>query len=207
MTFLTKIYIMKSIFNLKFIVLLAIASAFLMSCEKDDDDDDGGSNSIVFDGTSYSIKDGLISDYGAYDTHWNYDFVLVNAALTEVTEDGYTYFDAPEATFYVYAELFSPGTSSFQTGTFQYMSYDASAEDVDGKYYFYDVTVGTRNADGTNEMDYEATAGTVKVTGSGSNYTIEFDVTVEGGKTVKGSYSGTFKTEDETEGSDLLKKK
>jgi hypothetical protein len=204
---------MKTLFNLKYVLLLAFASLFIVACEKDDDDDDdNGNNTIVFDGTSYTIVDGLVEDYGEYDpiesgeyTHWNYDFSLLDVEFTQETEEGYTYWDAPEsASFFAYAELFSPGTTSFQAGTFEFIEYDsATPENIDGKFFFNEAYMGIK-VDG-DETGFEATAGTVKVSGSGSNWTIEFDLTLEGGKTAKGSYSGTFKMEDESE--DMLKKK
>lgn len=201
---------MKNVLNLKLIAMLAIAGAFLMACSDDDDDDDDNGTSITFDGTNYTIADGTIEDYGAYNpldeaSHYNYDFHFSDKAFIEYTEEGYTYWEADTtSTFYIYAELFSPGTSAFQTGTFEYMDSEGLTQsDIDGKFFFYDVYVGTRSGD--TFMDYDATSGTVTVSGSGTNYKIEFDVTFTGGKKLTGTYEGSFKYSDSSEY--MLKKK
>ena len=207
---------MKNVLNLKFILLLAISSAFLMGCEKDDDDEKSGNNTVVYNGTTYTIKDGLVNDYGAFDpidqgenTHYNYDFVVVDDELVQYTEDGYTFWEADTTNasiFYIYAELFSPGTSSFQTGTFTFKDYEAAtAENIDGEFFFTDAYVGFVKY-GDDEEGYEATGGTIKVSGSNLNYTIEYDLTLPNSKTAKGSFSGTFKYDDNRDML-LLKKK
>ena len=203
---------MKTTFSLKFLTLLAFASLFIISCSKDDDDDDdANNNTVVYDGTSYTMVDGLVSDYGSYDpidlgtaSHYNIDFAIVDAVLVQVTEGDYTYWNPGEnTTIWAYAELFSSGTASFQTGTFVFIDYDtATAESIEGKIFFTDVEVGVIS--GTSELEFEATAGTVTVSGSGTNYTISFDITLENGKKLTGGYSGVFKFEDETS---MLKKK
>jgi hypothetical protein len=195
---------MEKLLNLRFLLVLALASVVFISCEKDDDDDDdGGNNSLTFDGTSYEIKDGMVENYGAYSpmseqSHWNYDFYVVDQPLVQVTEGDDTYWDVEAETYlYIYSELFSPGTSSFQTGTFTYMDYEGTTQaDIEGKYFFFNAEVAIES-DG-DDMGYDAIGGTIKVSGSDYNYTIEYDLQLEGGKTAVGSYSGTFKYEDDS---------
>ena len=206
---------MKNLRKLVFIPGM-IAIAGIMSCSKDDAAETVATeNDMVFDGKTYTVVDGLISDYGSYepldggstDTHYNYDFDVVDAPLVTITDDGETYLGAGDGTtFHVYIELFSPGTSAFQAGTFSYMNEDGNptAADIEGKFFFFAGEVeldsdGVENGD-LDGPEYEINGGTVTVTGtSASNYSISFDVTTSGGKTLTGSYSGTFRFEDQTD--------
>ena len=99
---------------------------------------------------------------------------------------------AEDATILVYAELWSPGASQFKTGTFTY----TSSSDIAGKHVFENIVVmvDTDNNKVLDENDAQVTvkAGTVKVTGSESNYTVEMDVTLSNNKPLKGKYSGSF---------------
>jgi len=180
----------------------------LLSCSKDDGDDVSAGSDIVFDGKTYAMVDGLISDYGSYepidggspDTHYNYDFDIIDAELVTITEsDGSTYQGpAANTTIHVYVELFSPGTSTFNAGTFTYMSDDAAtAADIAGKFFFFGGEVeldtdGVENGD-LDGPEYEINGGTVTVTGTNKDdFALTFDVTTSGGKTLTGSYSGDF---------------
>jgi len=194
---------MKKIMNLKSLLLLILAGVFLMSCNEDEDDNTP-EDVITYDGVSYAMKDGVIYDYGAatpyiVPTHYNYDFVITDASLVKKTEsDGDTYWSiGDETTFGVYIELYSPGTSSFKTGTFEYLEWhdDVTQADFDGKYFFSDAEVILIS--NNTEIEYEATGGTVKVLGSGLEYTLDFDLVLNNGKTLKGNYSGLFKYEGE----------
>jgi hypothetical protein len=169
-------------------VLALLATA---SCE--DDDAKPASAPITFDGKGYTAQKGFAFDFGPdlAETHYNYDFALVdqpNVTLGDL-EDA----EQIDAKFLFYAELFSPGSDKFRTGTF---TYDAQGTEVEGDFYFNqsNLIVDSNNDGKLSELDttYDPQAGTVTVSGSANNYTLSLDLTMVGGKKLTGSYSGNF---------------
>ncbi|MEP5610838.1 MAG: hypothetical protein ABJP45_01250 [Cyclobacteriaceae bacterium] len=187
----------------------------LLSCSKDDGDTVSAGSDIVFDGKTYAMVDGLISDYGSYEpldgegtaTHYNFDFDIVDAALVTITDsDGDTYQGAGDATtIHVYVELFAPSTTSFSAGTYEYVNDEtATPADIAGKFVFFSGEVeldsdGVENGD-LDGPEYEINGGTVTITGTNKDdFAITFNVTTSGGKTLTGSYSGEFDFQDDTD--------
>ncbi|MBL3655804.1 hypothetical protein [Fulvivirga sediminis] len=176
---------MKKVLFFSYVVLLPL----LFSCGSDDDGDTATANgTVTYDGKDYSLTNGFMFDYGAEDGHYNIDFTAHDgtANIADETVTG---------TVTVYSELYSPGTS-FQTGTFTYMSFfdDPEADD----FYFYSASI-TIDSDGNgkiNEDDntYSATGGTIVVTGGGDNYTLVYNLTLSNGKKLTGTVSGKFAT-------------
>lgn len=189
--------------------------AGLLSCSKDDGDTASGAE-ITFDGKTYTIVEGRSENYGASDpaddsnsdSHYNYDLTLADVAFKEITDsDGDIEFTADDATFGVYVELFSPGTSAFQVGTFNFIGGDQSEmlSSIEGKFFFSAAEVfiptGGVDSDGDPAFDeFEATGGSVTVTGSApKDFVITYDLQFTGGKTLTGTYSGDFVFSDETD--------
>jgi hypothetical protein len=103
----------------------------------------------------------------------------------------------------VFTELASAGASEFKTGTFQYMNDDEddnlSDAQLEAKYkdksFFVDARVyidTNGNKKLKEETPIRANGGTVKVAKSGNTYTIEYNLTLENGKTLKGRNASTF---------------
>ncbi len=189
--------------------------SFLSSCSSDDSDE-LGANQITFDGKTYTMVGGLVEDYGAgspadnatTDTHYNYDFTVADAAFQQTTDvDGDIEFRASDATFGIYVELFSPTTSSFEVGTFNFISESQSdvLTSIQGNHFFSAaeayIPTGGVDSDGDPEFDeFEATGGTVTVSGNGpTGFTITYDLQFAGGKTLTGSYNAGFVFSDETD--------
>ncbi len=197
------------------LALGVIVISFLSSCSKDDSDD-LVTNQISFDGKTYTMVGGLIEDYGSgspadnsnSDTHYNYDFTIADVAFQQFTDefDDIEY-NATNATFGVYVELFSPTTTSFEVGTFSFITESQSdiLASIEGNYFFSAaeayIPTGTVDADGDPVYtEFEATGGTVTVSGSGpTNFTITYDLQFSGGKTLTGTYNASFIFSDETE--------
>lgn len=196
-------------------VLLALGFLFF-SCG----DDDGGSTTggtFTFDGQTYTAVDGFIEDYGAVDpfegggtaTHFNYVMGISDADFVMITDDGDPYFGGSDGvSIVIYLNLYSDGVTSFQDGTFSFIDLDgASTADISGESFF---TRGELELDDDNlapngDLDgdeYEITGGTITLTGSETNYTIDFDLDItewESGTPVGnavGSYSGEFQYQD-----------
>ncbi|WP_205502567.1 hypothetical protein [Rufibacter psychrotolerans] len=186
-------------YSLKCFCLAVLAGFTFVSCSDDDEEEvsPNTDNKVVYNGTTYSMKSGLVEDYGPSDNHYNYDFYITDGTITTSNND----FEVVNSKIVLFAELLSPGTSEFKTGTFSFVQNynDAGNEN---KHVFEDalVVTDTNNDNILDEQDEElgVTGGTVKVSGGNNrNYTVEFDVTLENGKTAKGGYSGTFTYRDE----------
>lgn len=185
-----------------YLILAAFFLLFLCSCSKDEDEPKNELNVLTFDGTPYTMVDGIVEDYGhgfLFDNgsspHYNFDFSVFDGEVTLI-ENGYT---SIGVSLEVYIELFAPG-ESFTAGTFSFVNEDTATEsDVVGKYIFADASV-TVVPDSGSDVDYEAVGGSVTVSGSGTtDYTIEFDLQLEGGTSLTGTYSGDFQYSDERE--------
>lgn len=127
-------------------------------------DDDGGDDtkgSYVYDGTTYGIKTVGLADEG--------DYYTVILSRTKVTDN---FDDEPDAYIYIsiYKDDLGATTDVFDLQFFSFFDYD-----IDAGYIIL-----------ADHID----SGTVKATVSGSNVTVEFDVTFNDGETLKGNYSG-----------------
>lgn len=194
------------------LILGVIVGTSLISCSDDDTETQNGENQISLDNQTYTLTDGIIQDYGSEtpfdqttdDSHYNFDFIVLDSDVVEIQDDGDTYIGAgPETTILVYIELFSPGATGFQAGTFNYFDESTTTQsDVDGEFFFTYGEVET-DTDGVVNGDldgpeYEVIGGSVTVVGSGTtDYTITFDLTLTGNRTLTGTYSGDFTYFDE----------
>lgn len=143
-------------------------------------------NAVTYNQKNYPIDNGTIIDWGSFEDYYNYDFFLTDGELDLENET------AEGASVMVYAELWSPGTENFSNGTYTFIENGGSQ----GKPFFDNVFVvtDTNNNGELDENDDQITvkAGTFKVSGSGTKYSIEVDATLTNDKTLKGTYSGTF---------------
>lgn len=171
------------------LLLLTILSGclFFISCNKDDGDDPVA-NQVTFDGTAYVLVDGLIYDYGSgspsrgTSTHYNYDFYISDDQIV----DGET---GVNATILIYAELFAAGSTGFSTGTFTYTDRSMTGS-TDGNNFFDYAQVVFPN--GTIHM---ASSGTITVSGTEPNYSLDFNLNFPNSVKLTGSYTGTFEIE------------
>lgn len=160
----------------------------VISCKDDDENEvNNAPNELSYDGKTYTPVNGYVYDAGAVESHYNKDFYLTDG------EADFENQDLSNASFLFSAELYSPGTSEFQTGTFQFND-DGN---VDNKHFF-DHSDIILDANGNKQLDiedefYNVRAGTITVSGSHPSYTIALDVTLDNDKALKGRYSGTFK--------------
>lgn len=154
-------------------------------CSKDDDNGIepviNPTNSLEYRGKTFSLHEGAVVDYGYEDGHYNQEFHLM-----QFSED-----DEDLVPIYLFIDLFSASEETFKQGIFNFVDEE---EDVAGKNYF-DYGYFIRNlrvaGEEAEEVAYVA-RGTVKVAGSGTDYAIEFDLVMDNGETVKGSFGGTF---------------
>ncbi|MBC6409499.1 MAG: hypothetical protein GDA42_03430 [Ekhidna sp.] len=163
-----------------------LLSPVFFSCG-DDDGDDEPVNTLTFKGTTYTFEKDFVFDYGSTDygdggddTHYNYDFYMGEKELEVITdEDGDKYVDCNEcvaAAFYLY----SPGTSGFKPGTFEFVDTDNSNFDASGKYLFGYGGIEFVMPGDDNDILIEAISGTVTVKeNSNLNYTLTCSMVVQ----------------------------
>ena len=183
---------MKKLFYLAGVLAL-LATA---SCKDDDSDVDADpiTGNFMFDGKGYTARKGFVVDNGGLQTHYNYDFYLVDKADITLS-DLESSTGELNTTFFLFAELFSPGDDEFRTGTF---TFNENADDDD--YFFVDVdlVVDSNNDNKLSLADtfYDAEGGTITVAGTPNNYTLTFNLTLDNGKKLTGSYTGNFQYVD-----------
>lgn len=179
--------------------IFALGLLATVSCKDDDDvvptPEPLPTNAVAYKGKNYSFDNGAIIDWGSWENHYNYDFFLTDGEMDFENQT------ALGATVMLYAELWSPGTENFSTGTFSY----EDSENTTGKKFFETVVVvmDTNNNGELDEADDQLTAkaGTIKVSGSGTNYALEMDITLSNDQSLKGTYNGAFELyEGELEG-------
>ena len=165
-----------------------------------------GSGTISFDGTDYTMKAGLVIDYGATDivgntkTHYNYDFYVADETLKQFADsaNGPYYGYGPTTSIGIYLELFSPDTTGFSTGTFNFVDGNSRTSANTGGQRFFSYAYATLDSNGNTDGDLDGpetqfTGGAVIVSSTGTNnYTINYSLTAAGGKNLSGSYTGSF---------------
>ncbi|SHK14060.1 Cadherin domain-containing protein [Reichenbachiella agariperforans] len=151
---------------------------------------------LILNGITYEFGDeGILLDEGASDpfdngnnTHFVYNFSFAEGDLTQ-DEENEEDFEFTNITLLFATELYSPGTESFNLGTFEHASGDATAEELDGKYFFRELafaidgnnngTTLTNEDDVEKDIIYLATSGTVEVSSTeGNTYKLVFDITI-----------------------------
>lgn len=146
----------------------------------------GGDNKLFFNGQEVEANAGVILDFGSNGSHYNSDFL--------VTDDANFTADAAElrGSYLLYSELFSAGTQTFVPGTFVY----ATAEDDVSALDFHLTSLYVdADEDGfitENDAEVPVTDGTVTVSEDNGIHTIEYDLELEGGIVLTGSYTGEF---------------
>lgn len=199
---------MKNLLNLKLIALLLSIGLFATSCKEDDDPDTPNpSGNTEYNGEKFNIKNGYYADgggiklYGNANTHY-LELLFMTDGTPVFAEDG-EITKMPDGKIALIAAFISAGGNGFKPGTYEYtdMAADANltAAQIEAKYknksFFYESLIRV-DTDGDHnweeEADVKITGGTIKVTGALPVLTTEYNVTLANGKTLKGSYGGTF---------------
>jgi hypothetical protein len=191
--------------NKNLLYILSIFAILFASCEKNETASLDIST-LKYNEQKYTLAAGGIVDsqmktlFGTTSTHKNYDFY---------TTDGEFVFNKAgeflnvKGSVVAFAELNSPNGVDFQTGVFQYLDssddYKLSNQELKNKYegkffftYGYIISETRNNAllNFSNKIDVES--GSIKVSGTKPNYTIEYELILENGKTASGKYSKGF---------------
>lgn len=168
--------------------LYFLLSVSIVACSKDDENepDIDVENILEYNGQSFNLNYGGLGKTDYDGTHSNYQFHVF-----QLNEGG------DMVPIYLFLDLYSPN-EEFKGGTFEFA---AEETDVEGKafignaFLIKNMTVSEENAE---EVAY-VVGGTVKVSGSGNNFELAFDLQTNNDKTIKGSYGGSFESVDEME--------
>ncbi|MDQ4141477.1 MAG: hypothetical protein M3142_13290 [Bacteroidota bacterium] len=199
---------MKTYFNVKLIAILLSFGFFATSCTDDDDPDNPKpSGNTEYNGQKFTIKNGYyaigdgIKLYGNAPTH-HLDFLFMTDGTPKFSNDG-EITEMQDGKIAILGAMLSADGTSFKPGTFEYTNMAADVNlteaQVEAKYknksFFYESIVrmdtdGDKNWE--EEADVKITGGTIKVTGALPAVTTEYNLTLENGKTVKGSFGGPF---------------
>lgn len=162
----------------KYLLLLS-GLLVLSACKKDDE---APLEPITFDGTTYTIKEAKVIDYGAYEGYYNYDIYMTDGSLDSQNMPN------SDASLFIYAELYTPG-DAFKTGTFV-IGGDKVAERA---YLGAAMVAVDSNGDGSiTEADQiiSASSGEVRVEGAKPDFQLTYKLELVDGSSLKGTYNG-----------------
>ena len=134
-------------------------------------------------GDAFEINRGVIADVGSSETHYTYVFVLSSDLGFDLGQDG---FSAGEN--YLVLPLSSLGTNDFRTGTFNYFDkYPLPSN----QNYMAEVSV-VKDYNPSSPEILIPISGSVVVERVNNDYTITFDLNLNNGAKLKGSYTEEF---------------
>jgi hypothetical protein len=167
--------------NLVLLILLIPSVLFFLGGNCDSDGNGGDGSSFTYDGTTYQVSQGWLEYVGTGDGPHNFEFNMASSGVDIVAMTGIG--DA------VLIDIMS-STSPIAEGTYTYHG--------SGPPYapntFVDLWVIINHNLETDEGDHlgMAEAGTVTITEvSDSTISLNFDVTLDDGKTATGTWSGS----------------
>jgi hypothetical protein len=172
--------------NLKLILLAIVVSLAGVSCSSDDDnnDDNGSSsNSMNIEGVESDISAAVLIEYGENeDGSYDWDVVLLGEGLTVNNQD----LDGSGATLYL--DLNTNNADGLRAGTYTF------SPNYEREEFTWVAIEGCQNSDGLDCQSgiSQGQDGTVVITGSGSNTTIEVIVTDTDGDNISANYTGGF---------------
>jgi len=172
--------------NLKLILLAIVVSLAGVSCSSDDDnnyDNGSSSNSMNIEGVESDISAAVLIEYGENeDGSYDWDVVLLGEGLTVNNQD----LDGSGATLYL--DLNTNNPDGLRAGTYTF------SPNYEREEFTWVAIEGCQNSDGLDCQSgiSQGQDGTVVITGSGSNTTIEVIVTDTDGDNISANYTGGF---------------
>ncbi len=168
---------------LKLMSMLCVAVLFF-ACGDDDDGDNGGSgnNQFTYGGSTYSLANGYLEEWGenAGMDSYDWDVILISSGLDIDVSTG----EASGTGDYVYLDLNTSSETGLVAGTYTFEDERAPMSIVASGFGInYDTETETGD-------EYDFNGGTVTVAIDGSTTTVTFDLTVVGGGSITGNFSG-----------------
>ena len=167
------------------IALLTMFSIVFTSCsKKEEEPTPKPTNFFTVDASEYSLNEAFTIEYGGdATTGYNFDLLVFSSGLDpDVSNENFT----GEGEF-MYFELWSTSTTGLAAGT-----YTINLNTIPNACTSTNIRINHNGATGSNDAEYAASAGTVTIAVDGATYSIDFDLTVTGSKTLTGNYTGTL---------------
>lgn len=165
----------------KILLSLTILSILIITSCGGDDDEPSVNNQITVGDQTFDISNGGFVDLGESEGASQGAFALADANISISSQSSFSI--STSSTFRIVFNLVSLG-SSLSSGA--YSEGDVVNPNA-GQVFF----VSLIEADGTT---YTVDSGTINFSGSSPNFTVSFDLTLNGGTRLTGGYSGSFAT-------------
>ena len=171
--------------NFKVVAVALVMSIAAISCSSDDDNNNNNntSNNVMsIAGEEFDISAAVLIEYGENeDGSYDWDVVLLGEGLIVNNEE----LDGSGATLFL--DLNTNNADGLTPGTYNF------SPNYEREEFTWVAIEGCQNSDGFDcQSGYsQGQDGTVVITGSGSNTTIEVTVTTNGG-TISANYTGGF---------------
>ncbi|UBM57898.1 hypothetical protein LAG90_13895 [Marinilongibacter aquaticus] len=167
--------------------ILAGLSVFfiLSSCSKDKNDDTTPvTDNISFDGKEFDLNSRFFLDFGFDGDESNVEFFVSSLSEDELSSTSTVCDDCEH--ILIDMDMYSP-SETFETGVFKVNG------EIGEHSAFGQVVIGTPPFEDEEAVDvFDFESGTVTISGSTPNYTIELDVVTTGGQKLQATYSGEF---------------
>ena len=166
------------------VVVALVMSIAAISCSSDDDNNNNNTSNNVMSiaGEEFDISAAVLIEYGENeDGSYDWDVVLLGEGLIVNNEE----LDGSGATLYL--DLNTNSADGLTAGTYNF------SPNYEREEFTWVAIEGCQNAEGFDcqSANIQGQDGTVVITGSGSNTTIEVTVTTNGGN-ISANYTGGF---------------
>ena len=169
--------------NFKVVAVALVMIIAAISCSSDDDNNNNTSNNVMsIAGEEFDISAAVLIEYGENeDGSYDWDVVLLGEGLIVNNEE----LDGSGATLYL--DLNTNSADGLTAGTYNF------SPNYEREEFTWVAIEGCQNAEGFDcqSANIQGQDGTVVITGSGSNTTIEVTVTTNGGN-ISANYTGGF---------------
>ena len=173
-----------------YLIILTMLGFAVEGCKKDSKNDGTTGNYLRVDGVDYPVSKGFLVNYGANNSVYHMELVLLSSGLTIHEHQGLP--DSASGTGHVITyELSSSTGDKLALGNYIY-----NKSEVAGTFYFADYFLNW-NSTLNPYIDFiEITSGTVDVLNNGAEYELNFSGKDSNNKTISGYYKGPLKYYD-----------
>ncbi len=184
----------------KLLFLTTVITLFLTSCSHSSNDTAAitppSTTGFSIDGTTYSNFNGKAVDNYHFSptTESSYKFIFSDGTINvSASPASYCGFTTSNATMAVNLDVYSSG-SAIQPGTYNF--YSGSSSSAPSNYFdtfsIYLDKNGNHSISDPQDRVYHATAGTIVITGTGPNFTVNINVTLDNGNNFQYTYNSGF---------------
>ena len=179
-------------------LFLSLTLCFI-ACGDDDDDEPqlqaNISGTVVYDDRSYEMKGGLIDDQAQrISLNWEtLEFNITDLGIDTTRFDTLTIYFSSEERININFKLSARRNVGFlEEGIYTYQSIDPTNDPLPVDQFIFSARI--RSGDGSRFTFFQVIEGSLTLSGSLPNYTINFNLIDENARTLTGQVSGRFIT-------------